>query len=199
MTPFYIQISTWYKASYLYHFMEIVISKLLPAWVLLTPFTWPISLVLAGDYRIVHQLLLWTRCLIPFFIGLLVTFISINTYSSGSMSSLVFPLMPTSKQWLSLVVHYKYIISNILTNMQYPMHAIHILMHFKHKLRKCRKIPFQIPNPCMEFLFHATAGWLHSPCYFWHAIVQTCPNDCFTIRVVWFNELIEHATLENAI
>ena len=60
------------------------------------------------------------------------------TYSSGSMSSLVLPLMPTSKQWLiSLVVHYKYIISNILTNMQYPMHAIQILMHFMHKLRKC--------------------------------------------------------------
>ena len=39
-----------------------------------------------------------------------------TTYSSGSMSSLVLPLMPTSKKLLPLVVHTK-----------------HIFIHFKHK------------------------------------------------------------------
>ena len=32
--------------------------------------------------KFAHQLLLWTCCLIPFFIGLLVTFISINNIFS---------------------------------------------------------------------------------------------------------------------
>ena len=52
MTPFYIPIFTWYAVSYLDQSMEFVISKLLPAWVLLTPFPWPIWLVLAGDCSI---------------------------------------------------------------------------------------------------------------------------------------------------
>ena len=46
MIPFYIQTSKWYEVSYLYHSMEFFISKLLPAWVVLTPLTWPIWLVL---------------------------------------------------------------------------------------------------------------------------------------------------------
>ena len=82
-----------------------------------------------------HQLLLWTRCLTPFFIGLPITFLSINNIFIRVHVIVGFSTNATSKQWLSLVV--LYIISNNLTNMQYPMHAIHILMHFKHKLRKC--------------------------------------------------------------
>ena len=84
-----------------------------------------------------HQLLLWTCWLIPFSRGLLDTLSTSATYSARSMSSLVFPLMPTSKKWLSLVVHTEHLIFNTLTNMQYLMHVIHILMHFMHKLRKC--------------------------------------------------------------
>ena len=85
-----------------------------------------------------HQLLSWTCCLIPSPEGCWSHSSASATYSSGSMSSLVCPLMPTSKQWLSSVVHYTYIyIPIFLPIIQYPMHAIHILMHFKHKLRKC--------------------------------------------------------------
>ena len=136
MTPFYIPTFTWYEVSYLDQSMEFVISKLLPAWVVLTPLTWPIWLVLAGDYRICSPTFVMDSLPYPFSIGLLVSFLSISNIFIQSMSSLACPLMTTSKQWLSLVVHYKYIIPNILTNMQYPMHAIHILMHFKNKLKK---------------------------------------------------------------
>ena len=51
------------------------------------------------------------------------------TYSSGSMSSLVFPLMPTSKQWPSLVVHYKYI-------------------KFQYFYRSCNILCMQYISPC---------------------------------------------------
>ena len=44
--------------------------------------------------------------------------------------------VPTNSNIKAMIIisgSYKYIIPNILTNMQYPMHAIHILMHFMHK------------------------------------------------------------------
>ena len=62
---------------------------------------------------------------------------ALATYSSESMSQLVCPLMPTSnndyQQWFIIHIY----IPIFLPIIQYPMHAIHILMHFKHKLRKC--------------------------------------------------------------
>ena len=153
MTLFYIPIFTWYEVSYLDQSMEFVISKLLPAWVLLTPFPWPIWLVLAGDRRIFSPTFVMDSLPYPFSIGLLVSFISISNIFIWVHVIVGFATNATSKQWLSLVVHCKYIISNILTNMQYPMHAIHILMLFKNKLRKCNivsktgfqgKLPFSI-------------------------------------------------------
>ena len=117
MTAFYIPISTWYEVSYLYHSMEFVISKLLPTWVILTPLTWPLWLVLAGDCRICSPNFVMDLLPYPFLHRVADHTLSASaTYLARSMSLLVLPLMPTSKQWLSLVVHYKYIISSILTN-----------------------------------------------------------------------------------
>ena len=141
MTPFYIPIFTWYEVSYLYQSMDFPISKLLPAWVLLTPLTWTIWLVLQEIAAFAHQLLSWTCCLIPSPEGCWSHSSASATYSSRSMSSLVCSLMPTSKQWLSLVVHCTYIYFLIfLPIMQCPMHAIHTLMHFKHNSGNVVKI-----------------------------------------------------------
>ena len=132
MTPFYIPIFTWYEVSYLYQSMEFVISKLLPAWVMLTPLTWPIWLVLCKKL----QHLLTNFCyglvaLSPSSMGLLVSFISISNIFIRVHVIVGFSTNATSKQWLSLVVHYKCIIFNILC-IQHISSCISFI-----KLRKC--------------------------------------------------------------
>ena len=86
-----------------------------------------------------HQLLSWTCCLIPFSRGLLVSFISI---SNIFIRVHVIVGLSTNANIKTMIIIsgslYIYIYFPIfLPIMQYPMHAIHILMHFKHKLRKC--------------------------------------------------------------
>ena len=85
-----------------------------------------------------HQILLWTCCLILFFIGLLVTSVSISTIFIQVHVIVGFATNANIKEMIIISGSlYIYIIPNILTNMQYPMHAIHILLHFSYILRKC--------------------------------------------------------------
>ena len=73
MTPFYIPIFTWYEVSYLDQSMEFVIATLtymgLTYALTMTTLVGPLQEIA----EFAHQLLLWTCCLIPFFIGLLVS------------------------------------------------------------------------------------------------------------------------------
>ena len=179
MTPFYIPISTWYEVSYLYHSMGIFHKQTLTCMGLtyalaMTTLVGPLQEIV----EFAHQLLLWTCCFSPFSGGLLVTIPSASTtYSPRSMSSLVFPLMPTSKQWLSLVVYYKYIILNILC-MKSISSSISCI-----KLRKCsynqqdRGLRKTFPFKSFILAWNSSSTqqliWLHSPCYLWAC---NCPD-----------------------
>ena len=141
MTPFYIPISTWYEVSYLYQPLEFVISNSYLHRSYLHPLHDQFGWSLQEIAEFAHQLLLWTCRLIPFFIGLLITFLNISNIFIRVHIIVGFATNSNIKAMIiisgSLYIYIYIYISNILTNMQYPMHAIHILMHFKHKLRKC--------------------------------------------------------------
>ena len=65
MKPFYIPIFTWYEVSYLDQSMEFVISNSYLPGSYLHPFHDQFGWSLQEIAEFAHQLLLWTRCLIP--------------------------------------------------------------------------------------------------------------------------------------
>ena len=114
-TPFCTPIFTWYEVSYLDQSMESVISNSYLHGSYLHPWHDHFSWSFAGNCSIFSPTIVMDLLPYPFLQRVADHTPSASaTYSARSMSSLVCPLMPTSKQWLSLVVYYKYIISNIL-------------------------------------------------------------------------------------
>ena len=142
MTPFYIPTFTWYEVSYLDQSMEIFHKQTLTCMGL--TYTLDMTNLVGPLQEIVefgHQLLLWTCCLIPFFIGLLVSFISISISNIFIQVHVIVGLSTNANIKTMIIISGSYrtyiYLSILLPIMQCPMHAIHILMQFKHKLRKC--------------------------------------------------------------
>ena len=188
MTSFYIPIFTWYEVSYLDQSMEFVISNSYLHGSYLHPFHDQFGWSLQEICRICSPTFVMDLLPYPFSIGLLVSSFSIRNIFIrvhviiGSSTNANIKTMIFIRGSL-----YIYIYSNILTNMQYPMHAMHILMHFKHKLKKqsynqqdrvLRKTSLFKPlifswnsfstQQLVDFIVLAAPG---------HATVQICPFD----------------------